>query len=193
MNIRILRPHQTPSFAGVKAASRNFNDPLILPEKTSSIALDLSGSIHKFRTDFLFDYQIFPKTIMHFSAEWISQHRKMMIGDVIIQRALMPPIGFGLCLEFAVRITALIQEDKRVGFAYETLSGHAESGVSEFYFEERSSQIFFTIHTFSEPGHWISRYSKHLFTLPYQRWCTQKALVNVRRNFMDNNTGAYPK
>ena len=57
----------------------------------------------------------------------------MRIGDIIVQRAVMPPIGFGICAEFAVRIWALIGEPSKLGFAYETLAGHLERGVSEFY------------------------------------------------------------
>jgi len=31
----------------------------------------------------------------------------MRVGDIIVQRAVLPPIGFGICAEFAVRISAL--------------------------------------------------------------------------------------
>ncbi len=103
----------------------------------------------------------------------------------------MPPVGFGLCLEFAVRVSAMFVEQKRVGFAYETLTGHAESGLSEFFFEERDGGLYFTIHTFSQPGHWTSRLAKEMFTLPYQAWCTGRALKNVKRLFhFENQTVA---
>jgi len=58
----------------------------------------------------------------------------MLAGDVIVQRPVFPPIGIGLCLQFAVRVTRIYDRPDRVGFAYETLAGHAESGLSEFYF-----------------------------------------------------------
>jgi len=179
-----------PSFVAAKAASRNFDDHQRLPESTSSIALGVSGPIAKWRTDFLFDYQIFPPAIMRFEAEWQHARRKMAVDDVILQHVVMPPIGYGLCLEFAVRVNAIIKEDKRLGFAYETLTGHAESGVAEFYFEEIDGQLFFTIHTFSQPGHWTARIAKHVFTLPYQRWCTRRALAQVRQNFIAQNPEA---
>jgi Domain of unknown function (DUF1990) len=60
-----------------------------------------------------------------------------------LQRAVLPPIGFGLCAEFAVRISALINTPSKLGFAYETLAGHLERGVSEFYFEEHAGKLFF--------------------------------------------------
>ena len=53
----------------------------------------------------------------------------MRIGDIIVQRAVLPPIGFGICAEFAVRISALIGEPSKLGFAYETLAAHLERGV----------------------------------------------------------------
>lgn len=190
MKIRPCTPGSSLSFDEAKAASRNFTDQHAFPERISSVALGGAGPIRKWQTDFLFDYLIFPPAIMRFDAEWQREGRKMQIGDVILQRAVMPPIGFGICLEFAVRVSALIEEDKRLGFAYETLAGHAESGVSEFYFEERAGQLFFTIHTFSEPGHWTSRIGKHLFTLPYQQWCTRRALATVRRHFLVRNPQA---
>ena len=70
----------------------------------------------------------------------------MRIRDIIVQRAVLPPIGFGICSEFAVRIAALIGEPSKLGFAYETLAGHLEHGVSEFYFEERAGEILFRPH-----------------------------------------------
>jgi uncharacterized protein (UPF0548 family) len=78
---------------------------------------------------------------MRAEAQWIRERRTMRIGDIIVQRAVLPPIGFGICAEFAVRISALISEPSKLGFAYETLAGHLERGVSEFYFEERAGEI----------------------------------------------------
>jgi hypothetical protein len=54
----------------------------------------------------------------------------MRVGDIIVQRAVLPPVGFGLCAEFAVRVSALISEPSKLGFAYETLSGHLERGFA---------------------------------------------------------------
>ncbi len=176
------------TFPKSRALTPNFTDAQSLPEKTSSIALGVPGPINKWRTDFLFNYDIFPTSIIRYEAEWITAGRPMRVGDIIIQRAMIPPlIGIGLCLEFAVRISRLIDEEKRLGFAYETLTGHAERGISEFYFEEQNGSLNFTIHTHSEPGHWTSRLGKHIATLPYQAWCTQRALNHVKHQFHQNN------
>ncbi|HET6886567.1 MAG TPA: hypothetical protein VFH87_01465 [Candidatus Udaeobacter sp.] len=56
---------------------------------------------------------------MRAEAQWIRERRMMRIGDIIVQRAVLPPIGFGICAEFAVRILALIGEPSKLGFAYE--------------------------------------------------------------------------
>jgi hypothetical protein len=175
------------SIPEARSLDRNFTDASALPERLSSVALDVPGPVGKWRTDFLFDYAIFPPSILQFDAEWNREGRGMAVGDVILQRAFVPPIGFGMCLSFAVRICSVFKETARIGFAYETLTGHAESGVSEFLFEERAGGVAFTIHTFSQPGHWSSRFAQNLVTLPYQAWCTARALNSVRRRFVLEN------
>lgn len=190
MKIRPCSFGASLDFAQTKGLARNFSDPHAFPEKITSVPLGVAGPIRKWRTEFLFDYAIFPSYIMRFDAEWINAGRKMAVGDVIIQRTMMPPVGFGVCIEFAVRICALFDDEKRLGFAYETLSGHAESGVSEFYFEERAGDVFFTIYTRSRPNHWTARTASRVFTLPYQAWCTRRAVAHVRDRFHQENTGS---
>ena len=165
----------------------NFSSATTLPEKTTDIALGCSRAISSYRTDVLFAYDIFPRFIMRAESQWVRANRAMRVGDIIVQRVVLPPIGFGLCAEFAVRISAIFSESRKVGFAYETLVGHLERGVSEFYFEERNGDVFFVIHTHSEPGHWLSRLGGGLFTLPYQRWCTRQALRHVKQRFWRDN------
>jgi hypothetical protein len=165
----------------------NFSSPMTLPQKTSEIALGYFGPLSSCRTDFVFAYDIFPRFLMRAEPQWIRESRAMGVGDIIVQRAVLPPIGFGLCAEFAVRISALISEPSKLGFAYETLAGHLERGISEFYFEERAGEVFFVIHTQSEPAHWLSRLCNGLFSLPYQRWCTRQALKHVKQRFRRDN------
>jgi uncharacterized protein (UPF0548 family) len=165
----------------------NFSSAATLPEKTTDIALGCSAPLGFYRADFLFAYDIFPSFIMRAEAQWIRENRAMRVGDVIVQRAVLPPIGFGLCAEFAVRISTIFSEPGKVGFAYETLAGHLERGLSEFYFEERDGEIFFVIHTHSEPGHWLSRLGGGLLMFPYQSWCTRQALRHVKQRFHRDN------
>jgi hypothetical protein len=166
--------------------SSNFSSVATLPENTSQIALGYSAPTRSYRTDFLFAYDIFPRFLMRAEPQWILEGRDMRVGDIIVQRAVLPPIGFGLCAEFAVRISALISEPSKLGFAYETLTGHLERGLSEFYFEERAGELFFVIHTHSEPAHWLSRLGRP-FSLVYQKWCTQQALKHVKQRFESCN------
>jgi len=169
-----------------QSLNTNFSDVFSLPERTSTISLGVQGSIDNFDTDYLFNYDVFPSCLMKHKTEWDSHSRTIRKGDIIIQRAVIPPIGFGLCMEFAVRISNIISENGKVGFSYETLVGHAESGLSEFYFEENEGELYFTIHTYSEPGHWTSKFFNY-FSIPYQRWCTQKALNHVKKRFHQIN------
>ena len=187
MKIRPCIVNGKLDFEEARTLPRNFKDQFLFPEKTASIDLEAPGPIKNWCVDFLFDYAIFPSSIMRFDAEWKSENRRMAVGDVILQRAIMPPLGFGLCMEFAVRISGIFDQKNRIGFAYETLLGHAESGVSEFYLEERSGELFFTIHTFSQPGHWTSRLASRVFTLPYQAWCTRQALKEAKKRFRSDN------
>ena len=166
--------------------SANFSSAAAFPEKTSQIALGYSGMISSHHTDFLFAYDIFPRFLMRAEPQWIREGREMRVGDIIVQRAVLPPMGFGLCAEFAVRISKLMSEPSKLGFAYETLAGHLERGVSEFYFEERTGALFFVIHTYSEPAHWLSRLGRP-FSLAYQKWCTQQALNHVKKRFESCN------
>jgi uncharacterized protein (UPF0548 family) len=177
-----------PSLTVNQAAtlSSNFSTVTALPERTSDIGLGYTGPIHSYSTDFLFAYDIFPRSIMRAEPQWTRERRQMRVGDIIVQRVVLPPIGFGLCAEFAVRVSALIDEPTKLGFAYETLLGHVERGLSEFYFEERAGALFFVIHTFSEPAHWTARLAGPL-SLLYQNWCTRQALAHVKRRFASSN------
>ena len=177
------------SLTEAQTFTSNFANAATLPEKTSEILLDQSRLLQSSQTDFLFAYDIFPQYLMRAEAQWIKEGRTMRIGDIIVQRAVLPPIGFGLCAEFAVRISAIFSARNKVGFAYETLSGHLERGVSEFFFEQRGESIFFVIHTYSEPAHWLSRLGGGIFSLPYQAWCTRRALNHVKRRFQRANQG----
>jgi hypothetical protein len=179
-----LGPSLTVEKAGT--LSSNFSSVATLPEKTSDIALGYSCPISSYVTDFLFAYDIFPRFLMRADPQWVRESRAMRVGDIIVQRAVLPPIGFGLCAEFAVRISAIVSEPSKLGFAYETLAGHLERGVSEFYFEERAGALFFVIHTYSEPAHWLSRLGRP-FSLTYQKWCTQQALKHVKKRFATCN------
>ena len=176
----------TLTFEEARTREANFRSAAAFPEKRTEITIGRPSPIGRYHTDFLFNYDIFPRFLMRAEPQWLRESRSMRVGDVIVQRAVLPPIGFGLCAEFAVRITKMFSEPQKLGFAYETLAGHVERGISEFFFEERTGAIFFVIHTYSEPGHWLSRIGG-VFTVRYQRWCTQQALRHVKQRFYRDN------
>ena len=175
------------SFSEAQTLDVNFSNASSLPEKTSEVPLGRSRPLESCQTDFLFAYDIFPQHLMRAEPQWTKEGRAMRVGDIIVQRAVLPPIGFGLCAEFAVRVFAIFSEHNKVGFAYETLSGHLERGVSEFFFAQRGESVFFVIHTYSEPAHWLSRLGGGIFSLPYQAWCTRRALNHVKKRFRRAN------
>jgi len=57
------------------------------------------------------------------------------------------------------RIVYVIDEPDRFGFAYGTLSQHAESGEERFTVEYHhdSNEVWYDIYAFSRPGHWMVR------------------------------------
>lgn len=183
MKLRFSSLGTSLSFKRAKTLQPNSSSTSGIPEQRSEIALGSSAPLLSCRTSFLFAYDIFPSCIMRAAPQRVCEEREMRVGDRVVQRVFPLPLGFGLCMEFAVRISAIINEPHSVGFVYETLEGHAEREVSEFYFEEREDGLFFVIHTRSEPGHWLSKLGDLIFTRPYQRWCTKQAHHRVQSLF----------
>jgi uncharacterized protein (UPF0548 family) len=68
------------------------------------------------------------------------------------------------------RIVYVIDEPDRFGFAYGTLSRHAESGEERFTVEyhAKTGEVWYDIYAFSRPGHWMVRlgypYARYLQT-----------------------------
>jgi uncharacterized protein (UPF0548 family) len=153
-----------------------------LSEKISIIDIDSSLCLDEVNLDFLFDYQIFPEYIMGALTQWKNEKRAIKVGDTILQQVYLPPIkNFSQKIIFGVRISAIIDEKSRKGFSYETLEGHVEKGNSTFTIEEIDGKLIFKIHTFSKPESFFSKLLGPIFSLPYQKYCTKKALENVKK------------
>ncbi|MDE0773011.1 MAG: DUF1990 family protein [Salibacteraceae bacterium] len=150
-----------------------------LNEKITSVEVDCEFS--KINLDFFFNYEIFPDYIMDSLCQWNHENRKMKIGDTIAQQAFLPPIkAFSQKVIFAVRISEIIKQPERKGFSYETLDGHVEKGISIFTIEKNMEKSIFKIHTFSKPGNLLTSLVGPIFSVPYQSFCTTKALNNVK-------------
>lgn len=152
-----------------------------LKEQVSLIDIQTSKALEKIDIHFLFTYKIFPPSIMSFKTQWEYEDREMRIGDTIVQQVFIPPLkSFSQKIIFGVRINNIITEPRRKGFSYEALEGHVEKGESTFSIEPTDKAVIFKIQTFSEPGHLISRLVSPIFSVPYQAYCTRKALENVK-------------
>jgi hypothetical protein len=149
-----------------------------LPFKKSEIALAPATNLEKL--DGLWAYHIFPPHIMHHCAEWTQEGRAMRVGDVIVQQVYLPgPRAILPKMIFGVRIVEIIDEGNRKGFAYETLRGHAERGLSRFLVEQVDGKCTFSIETWSAPANLLARWTAPLFAAPYQAYCTRCALAHL--------------
>jgi hypothetical protein len=153
-----------------------------LKEKITTTDIKTEKNLGQVNLDFLFDYKIFPSTIMTFITQWGQEKRKMKIGDTILQQAFIPPTKtFSQKIIFGVRINKIINETDKKGFSYETIEGHVEKGESTFTIETGHSGLIFKIKTYSEPGNMLTKLVGPIFTVPYQTYCTQRAIENVKK------------
>ena len=166
-------------FKKISQKKANFKSLDLLEEKYSSMIVSKNNILALIDSTDLFKYNIFPSYIMGFKAQWIVEKRTMQVDDIIHQRVFFPPLGFGICMEFSVRITEIFTGNK-VGFAYETLEGHVEKGLSEFYFQQKGTDVVFVIHTYSSPAYKLLALTKYIVALPYQKWSTYQALKNTK-------------
>jgi uncharacterized protein (UPF0548 family) len=189
MELSIARLPTSSDVDEARGLRTNFETRSGLREKQTAIPLVRDNAAEQYDTSFVFNYDIFPASLMRARTEWEANERSIRAGDIIVQRAILPPIGVGIALQFAVRISHVFDEDAKRGFAYETLTGHPERGVSQFYFERRRGTFCFVIHTWSEPSDVIPR-AFHPVAAWYQAWCTQRALAHVKRRFHEVNNRA---
>lgn len=147
----------------------------------STIELDKRAAFPEIDFGFLFDYKIFPGHIMSCFTQWQHEGRSMKAGDTIVQQVYIPPIkNLSQKIIFGVRVSEVINEPFRRGFSYETLEGHVEKGISTFTVEQHRDGLLFKIHTYSGPGNLLSQLLGPVFSVPYQAYCTRKALEHVR-------------
>lgn len=160
-----------------------------LIEKSSEVIIQTASKLTDFAILPFHRYQIFPPHIMSSYTQWQAENRKMQVGDTIVQQVYLPPYkNLSQKIIFGVRISELIITSERIGFSYETLQGHAEKGISTFTLEQtKNDQVIFKIHTFSQPGNWLTRLVAPVFSIPYQTYCTRQALQHVKMQL--ENTG----
>lgn len=161
-------------------------DKACLVEKKTTIEINTKKKIDQLNLDVLFNYRIFPKSIMTAGSQWREENRNMKVGDTIVQQVYIPPVkSVSLKLIFGVRVSEIIDQVDRKGFSYETLKGHVEKGISTFTVEQFEGKIIFTIWTYSKPGNFLTKLLGPIFSVPYQTFCTKAALNHVKRQ-MEN-------
>jgi len=176
------RKHFKKHLSLLSNKKRMVYDESRLIKKVSTINLETSKSIEELNLNSLFEYKIFPENILTYLTQWNDEKREMKVGDNIVQQVYLPPIkNFSQKIIFGVRICEIINQDKRKGFSYETLEGHAEKGISTFTIELEGNKPIFKIQTCSGPGNIFSKMVGPIFTVPYQTFCTKKALKNIKR------------
>jgi hypothetical protein len=157
-------------------------DKNLLPEKTSTIELNTSGQLHDINLDFFFNYNIFPSRILNFKTQWEAEKRSISVDDTIVQQVFIPPFrSLSQKLIFGVRINTIINESHRRGFSYETIEGHVERGESTFVIEQHGNDLIFRIQTYSEPSNLFVKIFGSWAAVPYQRYCTERALKHVKQ------------
>lgn len=149
-----------------------------LTHKTDSIELGCSFS--DFNFDKLFNYHIFPTNILSAYPQWIQEQRKIQVGDTIVQQINIPPFNkLAQRILVGVRVKEVIDSENSKGFAYETLQGHVEKGISFFIVDQVNDKAFFKVETYSAPAQPLQKLLRPLSSW-YQDYSTKKALVNVR-------------
>ena len=152
-----------------------------LVEKITTINIDTKKPIDQLNLDFLFDYKIFPDNIMTFKTQWAEENRKIKVGDTVAQQVYIPPTKtISQKIVFGVRISEIINQTDKKGFSYETLTGHVEKGISTFTIEQINNKVIFKIQTHSVPGNILTKIFGPVFSVPYQSFCTKRALRNVK-------------
>ncbi|RYE44086.1 MAG: DUF1990 family protein [Sphingobacteriales bacterium] len=159
-----------------------------LKEKVSMTSIDTTKKRTELNTDVIFDYKIFPINIMASLTQWAAEKREMRVGDTIVQQVYIPPyLHFSQKIIFGVRINAIINEPGKIGFSYETLNGHVEKGISIFTLEKTANNAsLFKVNTFSQPATFLTQLMGPIFSIPYQTFCTQQALLYVKRQLQPN-------
>ena len=131
-------------------------DPAHVEGVTDTYRIDLPTAPSEPATAFdravdrLFRYDIFPPKLMR--AHVCTPDRRIAPDAVVIQRVR---VGLPI-IESAVRVVDVwhrhTEDSEEAGFAYVTLDGHPERGISRFRVVREGSSVRFEIEAISRPG-----------------------------------------
>lgn len=157
----------------------------IIPYQKNSLKkkvqqVTINQSFNQIAADNLFNYKIFPHTILTAFTQWQEENRSIQPGDIIVQQINIPPCNLlSQKIITGVRVKDVFDSNHCKGFSYETLEGHVERGISIFKIEPENDISVFTIETYSAPTTKLLNLFKHFSSL-YQDYCTTKALKNIK-------------
>ena len=151
----------------------------------SCVATD-ARSLDTYDLDFLFAYEVFPRSILKFFGEWQLENRAMCAGDVIVQQAQVPP-AWGVYLVFGVRVLSVHREETQAGFSYGTLAGHPEIGTNEFSFSLVKGNVIAAVRTVAKPVLPLGLVLAPLFINRFIAFCNGQALRRMEQKFRQSN------
>jgi uncharacterized protein (UPF0548 family) len=122
----------------------------------------------------LWSYDIFPPSVMRPTV--CSDDGRVQRGSVIVQRVRIGPV----VIEAGVRVidtwTKQAEDLEEAGFAYATLAGHPERGVSRFRVSRVGDDVAFGIEARSRPGTLVTRIGRPM-SRRFQLAATRDALT----------------
>lgn len=168
--------------ASLKAKPVMQYDATQLRTKITTVEIATAQKLDQLDFGFLFDYKVFPVRVLEAKTQWQDEGRPMKTGDTIVQQVRIPPVmGFSQKIIVGVRINSITDHYGKKGYSYETLEGHVEKGISAISVEQQENKLVCNIQTYSAPGNFWIRLLGPVFALPYQAYCTRKALDHVKK------------
>ena len=140
---------------------------------------EASDSVFERARRALLAYRIFPALRMRYCV--CTPDQQIVPEATIIQRVILGPVR----IEMGVRVLEVIdrrtRDERRVGFTYATLKGHAERGIATFYVrqEHPTGSVSFNIESWSRPGNWLASCMRP-FARFVQKKFTSEALAHFR-------------
>jgi uncharacterized protein (UPF0548 family) len=157
-------------------------DPSAVDGVTDSYRVDLPAdptepaAVFERAVDRLFRYDIFPPELMR--ARVCTPDGRIAADAVVVQRVR---VGLPI-MESAVRVVAVwhhqAQESEEAGFAYATLEGHPERGVSRFSLVRAGATVRFEIEATSRPGSILTTIGRPI-ARRFQQSATRAALQHL--------------
>src|SRR5262245_58618246 len=106
-------------------------------------------------------WKMFPPAVARICHPDVPPRQDLIVG-VLYKVWLLP-----LWILFPARVVWMVDEPRRFGFAYGTLTDHPERGEERFVaqWNEADNSVWYDLLAVSRPAHWLARLG-----YPYTRW-----------------------